>query len=62
VTGHIVPWNYPMQILGRSVGAALAAGNTWPPRPAFRPGPSMWSPAWATRWATRWRATPAWTT
>jgi aldehyde dehydrogenase (NAD+) len=27
VTGHIVPWNYPMQIFGRSVGAALAAGN-----------------------------------
>ena len=27
VTGHIVPWNYPMQIIGRSVGAALAAGN-----------------------------------
>jgi aldehyde dehydrogenase (NAD+) len=25
VTGHIVPWNYPMQIFGRSVGAALAA-------------------------------------
>src|SRR5688500_2163744 len=27
VTGHITPWNYPMQILGRSVGAALAMGN-----------------------------------
>ena len=27
VTGHIVPWNYPMQIFGRSVGGALAAGN-----------------------------------
>jgi aldehyde dehydrogenase (NAD+) len=27
VTGHIIPWNYPMQILGRSVGAALAMGN-----------------------------------
>src|SRR5438045_2527544 len=27
VTGHIVPWNYPMQIVGRSVGAALAMGN-----------------------------------
>jgi aldehyde dehydrogenase (NAD+) len=23
VTGHIVPWNYPMQIIGRSLGAAL---------------------------------------
>jgi aldehyde dehydrogenase (NAD+) len=28
VTGHIIPWNYPMQILGRSVGAALAMGNS----------------------------------
>ncbi|AWK88955.1 aldehyde dehydrogenase family protein [Azospirillum thermophilum] len=27
VTGHIVPWNYPLQIIGRSVGAALAMGN-----------------------------------
>ncbi len=27
VTGHIVPWNYPMQIVGRGVGAALAMGN-----------------------------------
>lgn len=27
VTGHIIPWNYPMQIIGRSVVAALAAGN-----------------------------------
>lgn len=28
VTGHIVPWNYPMQITGRCVGGALAMGNT----------------------------------
>ena len=27
VTGHIIPWNYPMQIIGRSVVAALAVGN-----------------------------------
>jgi aldehyde dehydrogenase (NAD+) len=27
VTAHIVPWNYPMQIIGRSVVGALAAGN-----------------------------------
>jgi aldehyde dehydrogenase (NAD+) len=27
VTGHIIPWNYPSQMLGRSCGAALAAGN-----------------------------------
>lgn len=34
VTGHIVPWNYPMQIIGRSVGAALAVGNTCVLKPA----------------------------
>lgn len=34
VTGHIIPWNYPMQILGRSVGAALAAGNCCVVKPA----------------------------
>jgi aldehyde dehydrogenase (NAD+) len=34
VTAHIVPWNYPMQIFGRSVGAALAAGNTCVVKPA----------------------------
>jgi aldehyde dehydrogenase (NAD+) len=27
VTGHIIPWNYPSQMFGRSVGASLAAGN-----------------------------------
>ncbi len=34
VTGHIVPWNYPMQIIGRSVGAALAIGNACVLKPA----------------------------
>lgn len=34
VTGHIIPWNYPMQILGRSVGAALAMGNAAVLKPA----------------------------
>lgn len=34
VTGHIVPWNYPMQIFGRSVGGSLAAGNTCVVKPA----------------------------
>ncbi|MCV0425423.1 MAG: aldehyde dehydrogenase family protein [Roseibium sp.] len=34
VTGHIVPWNYPMQIIGRSVGAALATGNACILKPA----------------------------
>lgn len=34
VTGHIVPWNYPMQIIGRSVGAALTMGNAVVLKPA----------------------------
>jgi len=34
ITGHIVPWNYPMQIIGRSVGAALAMGNACVLKPA----------------------------
>lgn len=34
VTGHIVPWNYPLQIFGRSVGASLAAGNACVVKPA----------------------------
>lgn len=34
VTGHIVPWNYPLQIFGRSVAAALAAGNACVVKPA----------------------------
>lgn len=34
VTGHIIPWNYPMQIIGRSVGAALTMGNAVVLKPA----------------------------
>ena len=34
VTGHIIPWNYPMQIFGRSVGGALAAGHGCVVKPA----------------------------
>ena len=34
VTGHIIPWNYPMQIFGRSVGGSLAAGNVCVVKPA----------------------------
>jgi len=34
VTGHVVPWNYPMQIFGRSVGGALAAGNACVVKPS----------------------------
>lgn len=28
VTAHIIPWNYPLQIISRSVAAAIATGNT----------------------------------
>jgi aldehyde dehydrogenase (NAD+) len=34
VTGHIIPWNYPLQIFGRSVAGALAAGNCCVVKPA----------------------------
>jgi aldehyde dehydrogenase (NAD+) len=34
VTGHIIPWNYPLQIMGRSVGGALAMGNAVVLKPA----------------------------
>lgn len=34
VTAHIIPWNYPAQILGRSLGAALAVGNAAVIKPA----------------------------
>ncbi len=34
VTGHIIPWNYPAQILGRTLGAALAMGNAAVVKPA----------------------------
>jgi aldehyde dehydrogenase (NAD+) len=34
VTGHIIPWNYPMQIFGRSIAGALAAGNVCVVKPS----------------------------
>jgi aldehyde dehydrogenase (NAD+) len=34
VTAHIIPWNYPIQIFGRTVGASLAAGNACVVKPA----------------------------
>jgi aldehyde dehydrogenase (NAD+) len=34
VTAHIIPWNYPMQIVGRSVTGALAMGNSAVLKPA----------------------------
>lgn len=34
VVGHIIPWNYPAQMLGRTLGPALAMGNTSVVKPA----------------------------
>lgn len=34
VTGHIVPWNYPLSMTARSVAPALAAGNSCVVKPA----------------------------
>ena len=34
VTGHIIPWNYPLQVLGRSLAAALTMGNAAVLKPA----------------------------
>jgi len=34
VTAHIIPWNYPLQILARSVAPALAMGNCTVLKPA----------------------------
>ncbi|MDQ0338705.1 aldehyde dehydrogenase (NAD+) [Caldalkalibacillus uzonensis] len=34
VSAHIVPWNYPLQITGRGVAAAIATGNTVVIKPA----------------------------
>jgi aldehyde dehydrogenase (NAD+) len=34
VTAHIIPWNYPAQMFGRTVAAALAMGNAAVVKPA----------------------------
>ena len=34
VTGHIIPWNFPVGILGRGVAPALATGNVVVAKPA----------------------------
>jgi len=34
VTGHIIPWNYPAQMVSRTLGASLAAGNATVLKPA----------------------------
>ena len=41
VTGHIVPWNYPAQIFGRSVGASLACGNACVVKPGEEAGAAL---------------------
>ncbi len=34
VTGHVIPWNYPAQMFGRTVAPALAMGNACVVKPA----------------------------
>jgi aldehyde dehydrogenase (NAD+) len=34
VTGHIIPWNYPVQMFGRTIAASLAVGNACVMKPA----------------------------
>ena len=34
VTAHIIPWNYPAQMMGRSIAPALAMGNATVVKPA----------------------------
>lgn len=34
VTGHIIPWNYPAQMFGRTLAPALAVGNATVTKPA----------------------------
>lgn len=34
VTGHIIPWNYPLQVTARTVAASLATGNCAVLKPA----------------------------
>jgi aldehyde dehydrogenase (NAD+) len=34
VTGHIIAWNYPMQLLSRAIAPAIAAGNCTVAKPA----------------------------
>ncbi len=34
VTGHIIAWNYPMQLLARAVAPAIATGNCSVAKPA----------------------------
>lgn len=45
VTAHLAPWNYPLQLLIRSLAPALAAGNTAVCKPA------SWTPVTALKFA-----------
>lgn len=36
VTGHVIPWNFPIQIVGRGVAVSLAVGNATVVKPAPR--------------------------
>jgi aldehyde dehydrogenase (NAD+) len=54
VTGHIIPWNYPGQIFGRSVGASLACGNACVAKPAEDAGLSSFASA-SLRWRSAFR-------
>src|SRR6202040_2276122 len=38
VTAHIIPWNYPLQILGRTIAPALAMGNCCVLKPGLPAG------------------------
>lgn len=38
VTGHIIPWNYPAQMVGRTLAPALAMGNATVMKPAEEAG------------------------
>jgi aldehyde dehydrogenase (NAD+) len=46
ITGHIIPWNYPVQMFGRSVAPALAMGNACIVKPAEDASLSSLMVAW----------------
>ena len=42
IIGHIVPWNYPILLMFRSLAASLAAGNIASVKPAsYTPSPPL---------------------
>lgn len=65
VTGHIIPWNFPLNILGRTIAPALAAGNTVvvkpderTPRTAVEVANSRSGRDTTTRMSARWSRKP----